>query len=95
MRWTPGGKSGNIEDRRGSGGGFGGMAPMGIGGTIIVLVLSLIFGRDFVGGSGGDTSAGPRQTASGDVAPAQQSPEEAREVQFVSFVLDSAQAVWS
>jgi predicted metalloprotease len=95
MRWTPGGESRNIEDRRGSGGGFGGMAPMGIGGSIIVLVLSLIFGRDFVGGGGGDTNAGPQQTASGDVAPAQQSPDEAREVQFVSFVLDSAQAVWS
>jgi predicted metalloprotease len=94
MRWTPGGESKNIEDRRGSSGGFGGMAPMGIGGTIIVLVLSLIFGRDFVGG-GGDTSGGPQQTASGDVAPVPQSPGEEREVQFVSFVLDTAQAVWS
>ncbi|HXT16752.1 MAG TPA: neutral zinc metallopeptidase [Gemmatimonadaceae bacterium] len=94
MRWTPGGESGNIEDRRGSSGGGFGMAPMGIGGTLVLIVLSLIFGRNFVGG-GGDTNPGPQQTASGDVAPAQQSPEEAREVQFVSFVLDSAQAVWS
>jgi len=94
MRWTPGGESGNIEDRRGSSGGFGGgMAPMGIGGTIVLIVLSLIFGRDFVGGSG--TDQGTQQTASGDVAPVQQSPAEEREVQFVSFVLDSAQAVWS
>ena len=37
---------GNVEDRRGAGG--IGMAPMGIGGTVILLVLSLIFGRDFV-----------------------------------------------
>jgi len=51
MRWTPGGESRNIEDRRGSRG--IGMAPMGIGGTIVVLVLSLLFGRNFVGGSGG------------------------------------------
>src|SRR4051812_16570364 len=94
MRWTPGGQSNNIEDRRGSRGGLGGMAPMGIGGTIVVLVLSLIFGRDFVSGGGGGAQD-PQQTANGDVAPAQQSPEEAREVQFVSFVLDSAQAVWS
>jgi hypothetical protein len=97
MRWTPGGESNNIEDRRGSsGGGFGGgMAPMGIGGTIVLIVLSLLFGHNFVGGGGGDTGAGPQQTASGDVAPASQSPAEQREVQFVSFVLDTAQAVWS
>jgi predicted metalloprotease len=95
MRWTPGGESGNIEDRRGQRGGFGGgMAPMGIGGTLVLLVLSLIFGRDFVGG-GSDTQQPPQQTANGDVAPVQQSPAEEREVQFVSFVLDSAQAVWS
>lgn len=97
MRWTPGGESRNIEDRRGSGGLFGGgMAPMGIGGTVVLLVLSLIFGRNLVGGSGADQGAYQgTQTANGDVAPAQQSPEETREVQFVSFVLDTAQAVWA
>jgi len=95
MRWTPGGTSKDIEDRRGSSGGFGGgMAPMGIGGTVILLVLSLIFGRDFVGGSS-DNSAPNQQTASGEVAPVSESPDEAREVKFVSFVLDSAQSVWS
>ena len=92
MRWSPGSGSRNVEDRRGSGG-FG-MAPMGIGGTVILLVLSLIFGRDFVSGSGDNGSAG-QQTGSGDVAPVQQSPEEAKEVQFVSFVFDTAQATWA
>jgi uncharacterized protein len=91
MRWTPGGESRNVEDRRG--GGFG-MAPMGIGGGVILLVLSLIFGRDFVSGSG-DTGGAPPQNASGEVAPVQQTPEEAKEVQFVSFVLDTAQATWA
>jgi len=71
------------------------MAPMGIGGTVILLVLSLIFGRDFVSGSG-DSGSADQQTANGEAAPAvQQSPEEAREVQFVSFVLDTAQATWA
>src|SRR3954471_15741315 len=94
MRWSPGGTSKNIEDRRGSGGFGGGMAPMGIGGTLVLLVLSLIFGRDFVGGGSGDSAA--PQTQGGEVAPpASQSPDEQKEVQFVSFVLDSAQAVWS
>jgi predicted metalloprotease len=97
VRWTPGGESRNIEDRRASGGMFGrGMAPMGIGGTVVLLVLSLIFGRDFVGGSAGDQGYdGTQQTANGQVAPVEQSPEEQREVQFVSFVLDTAQAIWS
>lgn len=94
MRWTPGGKSSNIEDRRGGGFG-GGMAPMGIGGTIVLLVLSLIFGRDFVGGGSGDPQQQNPPSAGGDVPPASESPDEAREVQFVSFVLDSAQAVWA
>jgi len=95
VRWTPGGESSNIEDRRGSSGGFG-MAHMGIGGTVVVLILSLIFGRNFMGGSSEPQGyQGVQDTANGEVAPAQQTPAEAREVQFVSFVLDTAQAVWS
>jgi uncharacterized protein len=92
MRWSPGGSSNNVEDRRGSSGGMG-MAPMGIGGTVILLVLSLIFGRDFVSGSGADPQQ--QQTAAGEVAPVSQSPAEAREVQFVDFVIDTAEATWA
>ena len=91
MRWTPGGRSRNLEDRRGSG--FGrGAAGMGIGGTVILLVLSLIFGTDLtqLGGAG----AGTAVESQGDV-PVQESPEEARMVEFVSFVLDSAQSHWA
>jgi hypothetical protein len=47
MRWTPGGVSGNIEDLRSSGGG-GGFGRVGLGGLFIALILSLIFGRDFI-----------------------------------------------
>ena len=91
MRWTPGGESRNIEDRRGS----SGFVPAGIGGTVILLILSLIFGRDFVTGGGGG-EAPTSGTSSGQIAPpTDQSPAEAKEVQFVSFVLDSAQAAWS
>ena len=91
MRWSPGRDSGNVEDRRGSSG--IGMAPMGIGGTVILLVLSLIFGRDFVSGSGEETA--PPPTAGGDVPPASESPAEAKNVQLVKFVFDTAQATWS
>jgi predicted metalloprotease len=93
MRWTPGGLSRNVEDRRGQGGGGfgGGMAPMGIGGTIILLVLGLIFGRDFTGG--GDPTA--TQTQGGEVgAPVSESAEEHQLAQFISFVLDTAQDTW-
>jgi predicted metalloprotease len=94
MRWTPGGRSSNIEDRRGQGGGFlpGGRAGMGIGGAVVMLVLSLIFGRDFVTGS--TTSAdntGAPASANGEVA---STPAEDRLVQFVSFVLDDVQKTW-
>lgn len=92
MRWTPGGTSSDVEDERGSsgGGGFGG-APIGIGGALILLVLSLIFGRNFftLVGTGPQTAAPARQNA-----PLQESPQEHREVQFVSFTLDDVQSTW-
>jgi predicted metalloprotease len=94
MRWTPGGESSNIEDRRGQGGGFipGGRAGMGIGGAVIMLVLSLIFGRNFVtGGTTTDSTGAAPAVANGEVA---SSPSEERLVQFVSFVLDDVQKTW-
>ena len=92
MRWTPGGESGDIEDRRGSSGfGFGGM-HIGIGGAIVLLVLSLIFHRNFFA-LFESPSASTQQPAP--TRPIQETPEEHREVQFVSFVLDDAQNVWA
>jgi uncharacterized protein len=97
MRWNPGGMSRNIEDRR-AGGGRGGfpVGPgMGIGGLIIV-VLSLLFGGDIIGG-GGDGApppGAPTTTQGGDVA-VNETAEERELTQFVSFVLDDAQGVWT
>ncbi|HKW47191.1 MAG TPA: neutral zinc metallopeptidase [Gemmatimonadaceae bacterium] len=93
MKWTPGGESSNIEDRRGQGGGFipGGRAGMGIGGAVLLLVLSLIFGRDFVtSGTTADSTVAPA-ASNGEVA---STPAEDRLVQFVSFVLDDVQNTW-
>jgi predicted metalloprotease len=89
MRWTPGGRSRNLEDRRGARG--VGM-PLGIGGTILVLVLGLIFGPDVVSNSGLDP--GVQQTEGGAIAPEDSAREEPM-VQFVSFVLDDAQSTWA
>jgi len=93
MRWSPGHRSANVEDRRGGGGRFvRGAGGMGIGTLVILLILSLIFKRDFfslVGAGGVDTAP---ETAAG--PPAETTPEEERLVSFVSFVLDDAQKVW-
>ncbi|HMA02799.1 MAG TPA: neutral zinc metallopeptidase [Gemmatimonadaceae bacterium] len=97
MRWTPGNESSNIEDRRGDsgGGGFGiGGLHLGIGGTIIVLVLSLLFHRNLftlLGDSGATTTSASDSSA----PPASETPAEHKEVQFVSFVLDDAQQTWA
>ena len=99
MRWTPGGRSDDLEDRRddsgdGGGGGFnfGGM-HIGIGGFLILLVLSLVFKRNFLSlaGIGGGMSA-PTQVSRPDTGRDQQ---EEPLVQFVSFVLDDTQKTWA
>lgn len=92
MRWTPGGSRGNLEDRRGQRAGIGGRG-MGIGGGIVLLVLSLVFGVNLFDGSSGPGAV--PATSDGTVAPVNETPEEARLVEFVNFVLNDAQAVWA
>ncbi len=91
MLWKDNGRSSNLEDGRGSGGGFGGRAGMGIGGTAVLLILSLVFGRNFFEDVGG----GATVTQSNGTLSAADSAREEPEVRFVSFVLDDAQAAWS
>ena len=94
MKWTPEGESQDIEDRRdegGSGGGgfqFGGM-HIGLGGAILLLVLSLLFKQNFFAliGGGGATPVATRPN------PAKTEAERPL-VQFVSFVLDDTQKTW-
>lgn len=94
MRWTPGGTSDDIEDRRDEGGpsfgGFGGF-HLGIGGTLLLIVLSLVFRTNLFNlfsGAGGDS----QQRAP--VADSRTAPANDREVQFISFVLDDVQHTW-
>jgi predicted metalloprotease len=96
MEWKPGGVSEDVEDRRESsgGGGFRGMglgAPhLGIGGVLLLLVLSLVFHRNlFTLLSGGSASDEPAATS----APVSRGAE-GTAVQFVSFVLDDVQKTW-
>lgn len=93
MRWTPGGRSDDVEDRRdeGGGGGIGGV-HIGIGGFLILLVLSLVFKKDFFSLLS-NQGVSPGQTVT------QPDPQrDAREeplVQFISFVLDDTQKTWA
>lgn len=96
MRWTRGTRSRNLEDRRGTraGGGFrmggGGGASVGVGGLAVLLVLSLVFGRDLVSGFVGGAPAVTSESAGGAIA----DPAEEEMVLFVSSVLDSTQQNW-
>ena len=86
MRWSPGDR-GNIEDRRGSSAARMGM-PIGIGGFVLLLVLSWATGTDFLsllnsGGQPTDSSA-----------PAASSPQEERMADFVDAVANDVQNVW-
>jgi predicted metalloprotease len=93
MRWTPGKISSNIEDRRGSSGGFG-RAGMGLGGGAVLLVLSLLFGHNFfndVAPAGEGAGVGVQ----GNAPPATETPEEHQRVLFVSYVLDDVQSTWT
>jgi uncharacterized protein len=96
MRWTPGGSSDDVEDRRDESGG-GGFRPggihLGLGGIVILFILILIFKRDFLSlvstrsvGTGGTTLSQP------DPARDQQ---EKPLVDFVTFVLNDTQNTWS
>src|SRR4051812_20579906 len=89
MRWTPGGRSSDLEDRRGGGSGLRLGGGMGIGGILLLLLLSVIFKRDFLSLVGG----GSTPVADSQSRPVAD-PNEEPEVQFVSFVLDDAQRTW-
>lgn len=96
MRWSTGDR-GNINDMRGRSGGGGGMIPLGIGGVIIVGLLSMFTGVDFFSMLGGGSS-GPSGTAvgtSGGSAPVNASPTEEKQVDMVDAVARDVQQTWT
>src|SRR5688572_3997602 len=92
MRWTPGDR-GHIEDRRGTRAGVGAV-PMGIGGVLVLLVLSWFTGIDFlslVGDGGAPTSQTETVGTSG---PVDATPEEEKMVLMVDAVMQDTEDTW-
>jgi uncharacterized protein len=106
MKWKPGKRSGDLEDRRSQGGGLGGggfpipMGRMGGGGIVGVIIAVVLYFLVSSGGGGGGFdvpapgSAFPQVPQSGSGASVPGSPDEDKQVDFVSFVLDDAQGFW-
>ena len=98
MEWQDEGVISDIEDRRGSsGGGFGFGGGMGIGGFILVLIISVITGRNFFAGGDGQTNVdpGPEAEQGSPSGPVAEAPGEDRDVHLISFVLNDAQNTWA
>ncbi len=113
MEWTPGGDTSDVEDRRGDGGGGGGFGfggggggfgggGIGIVGFLVLLVISLVTGHNFLGNLMGGGSApvqqGPMSDGSsgyrsGD-APAHGQVGKDRDTQLMVFTLNDVQKFW-
>lgn len=89
MRWEDRGPSRNVEDRRGRGG-VG--VPLGVGGTVILLVLSLLFGTDLFALLG----ISPQLSMPSSAPPTvEESAAEEELFDFISYVFDDTQEMWS
>jgi predicted metalloprotease len=100
VRFRPGGPSGPVEDRRGQGGGFGGL-PIGIGkvggltGIIGLLVALFLGGSSIFGGGGGGINI---PGLPGVQSPVTRDPNladpQADQVTFVKQALGDIEATW-
>jgi predicted metalloprotease len=109
VKWKPGKRSADLEDRRSAGGGFGGggmpipMGRAGGGGIVGIIVLVIVYLLFVKGGGGGGgfnvpdpTSAFPPVPQSGTgESSVPGSPNEEKEVQFVDYVQGDAQDFWT
>jgi predicted metalloprotease len=87
----------DVEDRRSSGGGgfsFGRGPQVGCGGAIILLVLSLLTGKNFFAFFDGSGSA-PAPSTQTSTAPVEQSAEEKKNFEFAGFVIKDVQDTWA
>jgi predicted metalloprotease len=98
MKWTAGNRD-NVDDVRSQAGGrgvrMGGVGGLGIGGLLVVLLLSWFTGIDFLSLLGGDPNVGPPPSASvGTGGELKTTPDEERLVDFVDAVMKDAQGTW-
>jgi len=96
MKWSAGNRE-NVEDLRGSSGGGLRMGGLGIGGVLLVLILSWATGVDFLSllDSGGGVGPGPAANTSSPGGELRTTPDEERLVDFVDAVMRDAQQTWS
>lgn len=98
MDWQPGGSGADIEDRRGDsyggGGGFGiGGGGIGIVGFIVLLVISLVTGHNFLGAFFGGGQ--PTQQVQQQPQTPQESAAENRDFELMKFTLNDVQQTWT
>ena len=98
MRWSAGDR-GNIEDLRGRSGGRGvplGIGGLGVGGFIVILLLSMFTGVDFFSMLGGGSSQPDSSSVgtTGSTPPANTTPAEERMVDMMDAVARDAQQTW-
>jgi len=96
MRWRPGTRSKNLEDRRFQTGRSRAVrgTGLGLGGIVILLLLSLWTGQDFLSFLGGDGTLMLGPAGSGSPPQGTTTAEEEDLVDFMSFVLDDIQDTW-
>jgi uncharacterized protein len=99
MKWTAGNRD-NVDDVRAQSGGrgvrMGGVGGLGIGGLLVVLLLSWATGIDFLsllGGNGGG-AAPPPSASVGTGGELRTTADEERTVDFVDAVMKDAQDTW-
>ena len=93
MKWTAGNRD-NVEDVRSRTGGGMRLGGLGIGGLLLVLILSWATGVDFLSLMGPDAiSTGP-SVRTGGGGELRTTPEEEKLVDFVDAVMKDAQDMW-
>lgn len=94
MRWTRGDRSNIDDERSGSGVGMRAGLPIGLGGLVVILILSWLTGTDILSLLGGGGAVAPPTASVGPGGGATATPEEERRVDMVDAVMADVQQTW-